>query len=89
MLPLYPEKADELGLDKEFPLDYHFLITFQSYLMYVQQIFAHDTEAWKADENKLKEFLKIVIELWGITMAEDENLEHMKVLTPVIPTDSV
>lgn len=80
MLPLYPEKADELGLHKEFPLDYHFLVTFQSYLMYVQQIFAHDTEARKADENKLKEFLKIVIELWGIIMAEHESLEHIKVL---------
>jgi hypothetical protein len=80
MLPLYPEKADELSLDKEFQLDYHFLISFQSYLLYVQQVFAHDNEARKADEKKLKEFLRVVIELWAITMAEHESLENTKVL---------
>ncbi len=80
MLPLYPEKADELSLDKEFQLDYHFLISFQSYLLYIQQVFAHDNEARKADEKKLKEFLRVVIELWAITMAEHESLENTKVL---------
>lgn len=80
MLPLYPEKADELWLDKEFTLDYHFLVNFQNYLLYVQWVFAHDAESWKADEKKLKEFLKIIIQLWNIAMTEDESLDVMKVL---------
>lgn len=76
MLPLYPEKADELALDKEFALDYHFSVNFQSYLLYVQQAFAHDNEARKADEKKLKEFLRIVIELWGVPSIETDNYNN-------------
>lgn len=80
MLPLYEEKSDELWLDKEFPLDYHFVVTFQSYLLYVQQVFAHDAEGRKVDEKKLKSFLKKIIEIWDIKVAENDSIEQFKVL---------
>jgi hypothetical protein len=80
MLPLYEEKADELELNKEFPLDYHILVTFQNYLMYVQQVFAHDQESRKVDEKKLNAFLKTVVSIWEIKLEEQDSLENMKIL---------
>lgn len=80
MAPLYEEKADELGLHKELQLDYHIFVSFQNYILYVQQVFAHDEDGRKVDEKKLLAFLKTVIGLWDIKMGEQDSLEGMKIL---------
>lgn len=79
MLPLYEEKADELWLNKEFPLDYHILVNFQNYILYVQQVFAHDKESWMVDEKKLIGFLKVVLKLRAIPLSEQDSLEGLQI----------
>ena len=77
MLPLYEEKADEFWLNNEFPVDYHFIVSFQTYLSYIQKVFAEEQEVWKIDEQKFREFLKNVITTYNIQMTEQDSLEQL------------
>jgi hypothetical protein len=82
MLPLYEEKADEFWLNNEFPLDYHFMVSFQSYLSYIQKVFTAEQEVWKIDEKKFRDFLKTVITTYNIQMTEQDSLEQFNIGIP-------
>jgi len=74
MLPLYETQADTYGLQNEFELDYHFLVTFDSYLLYVQNAITVDPNGRKMNEKKLIRFLEVVVSHWSITSQEWLNL---------------
>lgn len=79
MLPLYREKADELWLSTEFTLDYHFDVTFKNYILYIQQLFAHDTESWKVHEKDFIRFITMVIRQRSISLWESESLSMITI----------
>ncbi len=79
MLPLYPEKADELWMDKAFSVDYHIPISFYDYLPYIQKVFAHDKESWKVDEKKFIVFLRKIVDLWNIVPEDKLALSQIKI----------
>ena len=62
--------------NNEFPVDYHFIVSFQTYLSYIQKVFAEEQEVWKIDEQKFREFLKNVITTYNIQMTEQDSLEQ-------------
>lgn len=79
LLPLYEEKADELWLSTEFPLDYHFVVTFQTYMYYIQQLFAHDQESWRVDEKQFIQFITMVIKRRSITLSDQDSLHSITI----------
>ena len=79
LLPLYEEKADEFWLSTEFVLDYHFLVTFESYILYIQQLFAHDQESRKVNEKKFISFIKMVVTQRSIAISDHQSLSHITI----------
>lgn len=58
------------------------MVSFQSYLSYIQKVFTAEQEVWKIDEKKFRDFLKTVITTYNIQMTEQDSLEQFNIGIP-------